>query len=76
MVYLTLSINHPPPIQNVNIPIGVFSRSILCNFSVFEHDPSFLLDCEDNRTMETNKERRKNTDENIITFLVTSFENS
>jgi hypothetical protein len=26
--------------------------------------------------METNKERRKNTDENIITFLVTSFENS
>jgi hypothetical protein len=46
-----------------NVPIGVFSRSFLCNFSVFEQAPSFLLDCEDEkRTTETNKETRKHTD--------------
>jgi hypothetical protein len=42
--------------QNVNVPIGVFSRSFFCNFSVLEHAPSFLLGCEDEkRTTETNK---------------------
>jgi hypothetical protein len=49
--------------QNVNVPIGVFSRSFSCNFSVAEHAPSFLLGCEDEkRIMEANKETRMNTD--------------